>query len=466
MKKFLSKTLIVVLILFILSLGNLNQVMAIGWTFNGDGQNYSITVNCGSNVVTVYKDGVPYKSMICSTGTATPTSGTYNLSAARYLWGKLYGGVYGQYTIRITGNILFHSVPYTEEFNPASLEYWEYDKLGTSASAGCVRLKAEDAKWIWEHCKGGTEVTFLNNSDEGPLGKPTALKITGSINQNWDPTDSDSKNPWKNIFKSRAYSITFDYKYYADKYQDLKTAFGYNENLLESHWLCYGIKEGRQASQVFDIVYYARKNSDLTNTYGNDYYSIYLHYLKFGFCEPRELSGEFDVVFYKNFYSDLLGYDNFNAATHYLEYGKNEGRFAYISESLENAVFDYKYYADKYPDLKAAFGYDYLKLKEHFFKFGAKEGRQASRTFDVVQYFNCNEDIKEAFTIYWTPDYKKCLQHFICTGINEERKTSSEFDVITYKNNYNDLRSAFGDNYSLYFEHYNKFGVNEGRQAI
>ena len=32
------------------------------------------------------------------------------------------------YSTRIVRNILFHSVPYTKNGDPGSLEYWEYDK--------------------------------------------------------------------------------------------------------------------------------------------------------------------------------------------------------------------------------------------------------------------------------------------------------------------------------------------------
>lgn len=36
------------------------------------------------------------------------------------------------------------------------------------------------------------------------------------------------------------------------------------------------------------------------------------------------------------------------------------------------AVFNATYYADKYPDLKKAFGYDENKLLEHFINNGIK----------------------------------------------------------------------------------------------
>ena len=95
---------------------------------------YYIKVNYGANVVTIYTQDsegeftVPVKAMICSTGRATPRSGTYKIGG-RWRWLGLVGGVYGQYCTQITGNILFHSVPYLKRGNPGSLEYWEYDKL-------------------------------------------------------------------------------------------------------------------------------------------------------------------------------------------------------------------------------------------------------------------------------------------------------------------------------------------------
>ena len=155
------------------------------------------------NVVTVYKKDkvgeytIPIKAMICSIGEATPTSGVYKLTI-RFPWRGLQGNVYGQYAVRITGNILFHSVPYTDKRKDA-LEWWEYDKLGTAASLGCIRLKVEDAKWIYENCESGTPVEFYYDSDPGPLGKPTAMKISGYSDElrNWDPTDPDPENPWK-----------------------------------------------------------------------------------------------------------------------------------------------------------------------------------------------------------------------------------------------------------------------------
>ena len=109
-------------------------------------EKYYIKVNNQANVVTIYKKDsngyytVPCKAMVCSIGTSTPESGVYKTSD-KYTWRKLFGHtegtyVYGQYATRIINSILFHSVPYQNPNDPSSLEYWEYDKLGTKASAG------------------------------------------------------------------------------------------------------------------------------------------------------------------------------------------------------------------------------------------------------------------------------------------------------------------------------------------
>lgn len=164
---------------------------------------YYIIVDYSANVVTVYSKNinnqytVPVKAMVCSTGVATPKSGVYTLTDNRYRWQELFGNVYGQYAVPIVGNILFHSVPY-QKTDISTLEYWEYDKLGTSASAGCVRLTVEDALWIYNNCGNGTEVEFSANSSN-PLGKPVAQKISENEElRGYDPTDPSENNPWKN----------------------------------------------------------------------------------------------------------------------------------------------------------------------------------------------------------------------------------------------------------------------------
>ncbi|MGN0243960.1 MAG: immunoglobulin-like domain-containing protein [Lachnospiraceae bacterium] len=168
-----------------------NQVSAAG-------SPYWIKINKGTNVVTVYKQDkngkykVPHKAFICSVGNATPV-GTFYIPY-KMRWGELMGPSYGQYCSVITGDFLFHSVWYYQKTNN-SLSYTEYNKLGTTASHGCVRLTCIDAKWIYDNCPTGTGVTIFNGTSKNdPLGKPKALKLSGYTG--WDPTDPDPNNPY------------------------------------------------------------------------------------------------------------------------------------------------------------------------------------------------------------------------------------------------------------------------------
>lgn len=141
-----------------------------------------------SNIVKVFVVSVGRSGMVTPTGTFSTTKGQR--------WGALYGGVYGQYSTRIVGSILFHSVPYYSA-SPDNLEWEEYNKLGTAASMGCVRMRVIDAKWIYDNCPSGTTVRIYDGSLPSGVSKPYAYKIpSDSPYRGWDPTDPDSNNPW------------------------------------------------------------------------------------------------------------------------------------------------------------------------------------------------------------------------------------------------------------------------------
>ena len=147
-------------------------------------------------------------------------------------------------------------MPYIEE-SPDTLEWEEYNKLGESASLGCVRLAAEDAKWIYDNCKRGTKVVVYSDTEEaGELGKPTALKIEAdSPYRTWDPTDDSADNPWSGGAGIAVTPFTgtideFDYVAYADRYPDLQEMFGYDKEALYEHYVTCGVDEGRIAKSI------------------------------------------------------------------------------------------------------------------------------------------------------------------------------------------------------------------------
>lgn len=168
---------------------------------------YQIKINRIQNCVTVFKKDsngevyIPYKSMVCSTALNVEDTplGTFTLSQKQE-WGALVDGSYGQYCSRVVDSIMIHSVPYGSR-SKDSLKTEEYNKLGSHASLGCIRMRAADAKWIFDNCPEGTSVIIYDDEvSPGPLGKPDNTLIPeGHEYGGWDPTDDDELNPWKNL---------------------------------------------------------------------------------------------------------------------------------------------------------------------------------------------------------------------------------------------------------------------------
>lgn len=166
---------------------------------------YAVAVNTAQNIVIVYSKGadgnytVPVKAMACSCGRAgheTP-SGQYT-TLARQRWLYLIDGTYGQYCTKFKEHYWFHSVPYYTQ-DPSNLEWPEYNKLGSNASAGCVRMCVRDVKWVYDNLSIGTVVRIYSSGAQEPLAKPASIRIdTSDTNEKrgWDPTDPDPANPY------------------------------------------------------------------------------------------------------------------------------------------------------------------------------------------------------------------------------------------------------------------------------
>lgn len=82
-------------------------------------------------------------------------------------------------------------------------------------------------------------------------------------------------------------------------------------------------------------------------------------------------------------------------------------------------VFDARYYADSYADLKEAFGYDENALFRHYMTYGLKEKRSASTVFDVLKYREAYADLNAAFG----DDWDAYVNHYYTFGILENRTT-------------------------------------------
>ena len=138
---------------------------------------YAVEVDLANQITTVYKvdgreDADIVRQMICSTGTggedATPEGEFvmkqhYPEERGEWYWIKKYQ-VYVQYPTRFNGPILFHSIPFAQK-DVSTIDEQALSELGSPTSHGCVRLRAEDAKWIAENCPDGTSVRVYDGAE-------------------------------------------------------------------------------------------------------------------------------------------------------------------------------------------------------------------------------------------------------------------------------------------------------------
>ncbi|MDO4739990.1 MAG: L,D-transpeptidase family protein [Eubacteriales bacterium] len=101
------------------------------------------------------------RTMTCSTGKKeTPTPlGTFTSTTGRGARWHYFTKFecWAQYAWYIEGDILFHSVLFSEK-DESTVTSSSVRNLGKRASHGCVRLSVEDARWIWENCPNKTTV--------------------------------------------------------------------------------------------------------------------------------------------------------------------------------------------------------------------------------------------------------------------------------------------------------------------
>lgn len=152
---------------------------------------YFIKVYKNSNYLIVYAQDengaykVPVKAMVTSCGHATPVGTFY--TPYKWRWLTMLGGSKAQWVTQITGDFLFHSVPYRIADPTALYVDNMYNHLGTTRSAGCIRLQAGNAKWIYDNCELRTKVTITTSESGGPLAKPEFTPVPSW--HTWDPTD-------------------------------------------------------------------------------------------------------------------------------------------------------------------------------------------------------------------------------------------------------------------------------------
>ena len=175
-----------------------------------------LVVYLGSQCVVGYEgedgDWKELRVMICSTGRRkhdTPV-GNYRITD-RYTY-KILGTedthCYGLWACRFKDHYLFHSVPISydagrdSELGHRMCDMHKFEKLGSVASDGCVRLTVADAKWIYELSESQrVNVRVVKDSGPTPVRPPAVIweePYTDKNGYGWDPTDPHPLNPYHN----------------------------------------------------------------------------------------------------------------------------------------------------------------------------------------------------------------------------------------------------------------------------
>ena len=155
---------------------------------------YRIEVDLTNQICTVFDNDVPIISEFVSTakkGSTTPT-GNFKIQGAsggrkaKLRTAKMSSGkTFAEFLNRFKGAKCMHTVPYKERQTTGHVNEKEFNKLGSVASAGCVRQPYVLAKFIYEKCPVGTPVkVFKGTKGKYPMGKPIKYKATSNI----DPT--------------------------------------------------------------------------------------------------------------------------------------------------------------------------------------------------------------------------------------------------------------------------------------
>lgn len=143
----------------------------------------------------------------------------------------------------------------------------------------------------------------------------------------------------------------------------------------------------------------------------------------------------------------------------------------------DGTVFDPEYYANAYPEVKAAFGNDSLKLWLHYYQFGREEGRAGVATDTASAPPAAGKQVTAEQIASVTATAEAALKQNAAAAPAAKPAAAAAnsaatapaaavtFDPVFYANNNPDVKKAFGTDAAMLWLHYRMFGEKEGRQA-
>ena len=284
------------------------------------------------------------------------------------------------------------------------------------------------------------------------------------------------------------YGAVYNYTYYR---QAMNNYFGNDVGAYLTHFVTYGMAEGRQGSVEFNLAVYKANYPGLVDVFGSDNAAYYRHYMNSGKAEGRnaqtllvpskpttyngtDYSDVYDPDFYDATYPGLLlilDNDYVNLLAHFVNSGMAEGRQG-------SAEFNLAIYQANYPALVDVYGGDNASYYLHYINSGKAEGRNASSLIVATKPTTYNGT---DYSDIYDPDfydetypglldalggsYDNLLAHFVNYGMAEGRQGSAEFNLAIYQANYPALVDVYGGDNASYYLHYINSGKAEGRNA-
>ena len=166
-----------------------------GPEFQKDPNLYYVVIDISNQMVLVYRRGADgqysdvVKYMPCTSGMSghsTPR-GTFKMPGLRERFGYFVEfKVYAQYHTQIVRGVYVHSFLFNKRDENAA-QVGTYNRLGSSGSHGCVRLRVEDARWIYYNCPKGTTVTVKSAPKDSSLRAKANKVPWAKYNPGTDP---------------------------------------------------------------------------------------------------------------------------------------------------------------------------------------------------------------------------------------------------------------------------------------
>lgn len=131
-------------------------------------------------------------------------------------------------------------------------------------------------------------IFWADNSVETPTVPPVETPIETPVEVPVEtPVAPETAVPTVQTNDIEKFDPVFNSTYYASSNPDVAAAFGTDEALLFSHFLTFGMAEGRLCNEEFNVQVYKAANPDLVAAFGDDLTSYYVHYINCGQAEGR-----------------------------------------------------------------------------------------------------------------------------------------------------------------------------------